>query len=63
MTMEKFTDYFTRNTVEIPADEVGRHQEFSRDCPCNPTVVFDEKHGWHHFTHQALEGENESDDK
>lgn len=60
--MELFTDYFLRYSVEVPADEVSRHQKFSRDCPCKPSVHFDDSNGWHYFTHQPLEGETGADE-
>ena len=46
-------DYFLRYRAEIPADEAEMHEPFW-NCPCEPTVTFDEKEGWRNFVHKRL---------
>lgn len=53
--IERKVDYFLRYSADVPADEIKRHQAFSRDCPCLPEVSFDEENGWHKIIHNSLE--------
>lgn len=48
---ERKVDYFLRYIADIPADEIKRHQAFSRTCDCRPSVEFDDLNGWHKLIH------------
>jgi hypothetical protein len=52
---EIITDYFLRYSADVPADEIKLHAAFSRDCPCQPSVSFDDMNGWHTLVHQSIE--------
>ncbi len=61
--IERKVDFFLRYSADLPAAEVLRHLAFSRYCPCQPEVFFDEESGWHTFIHNSLEDKNMKNEK